>query len=490
MERLVINCSSREKRFAFLRDGKIEKLVIDRPEHHSLVGNIYIGTVTKVLPGMNAAFVDIGTEKQAYLHRNQLPSYAAAADRQKNINSFVHQGEKLLVQVEKDATGVKGPKVTGLIEIQGTYLIYLPKGHYLAISKKISNESTRDQLRNWGNQCKMEEEGLIFRTSSENASETDISTELEKLRNKFRQLMQQVASHKKPGLVVQRDHFSGLVTEIVAKMNDGEVVVDDIGLKKQLDHLNEKVKISYYHSKENIFSFYLVEHEIEKALKRVVWLENGAYLIFDETEALTIIDVNTGKFSGKTDYQDTVLQTNLLAAKEIVHQLKLRDIGGMVLIDFIDMKRGQDKEKILAAVKQELMNDEKRTKVIGFTELDILQLTRKRTKVSLAEATQVKCPVCNGTGRVLSPETVAFRLERELLEHRYGDFEAALIETTKAVQAALLGPNGTYKEVLEELLHFKLYFSVTTLEEHTYSIVQFGNEAEISIKAADNGIDT
>ncbi len=164
------------------------------------------------------------------------------------------------------------------------------------------------------------------------------------------------------------------------------------------------------------FLSYRVEHEIEKALKRVVWLDKGAYLIFDETEALTIIDVNTGKFSGKTDYQATVLKTNQLAAVEIVHQLRLRDIGGMILIDFIDMKREVDRLAIMKLIETELTKDEKRTKIIGFTPLGILQLTRKRTKVSLSEALQVKCPVCEGTGRILSAETIAFRLERELYD--------------------------------------------------------------------------
>jgi ribonuclease G len=225
-----------------------------------------------------------------------------------------------------------------------------------------------------------------------------------------------------------------------------------------------------------------VEHEIDKALKHIVWLDHGAYLIFDETEALTIIDVNTGKFSGKTDYQETVLKTNQLAAKEVVRQLRLRDIGGIVLIDFIDMTREKDKQMILTLIERELTRDQKRTKVIGFTPLGILQLTRKKTKVTLSEALEVKCPVCDGTGRILSPETVGFRLERELLEHRNSDFEAVLVETTQEVKAELLGPNEAHREALEELLHLKLYFSIQASARHYYILKQFGNVSKISQK--------
>jgi ribonuclease G len=245
---------------------------------------------------------------------------------------------------------------------------------------------------------------------------------------------------------------------------------------------NTQIRIHFYSGKENIFTVHRVEHEIEKALKRIVWLDNGAYLVFDQTEALTIIDVNTGKFSGKGDYEDTVLRTNQLAARKIVQQLRLRDIGGMVLIDFIDMKREQDKQSVLEVMENELAMDERRTKIIGYTPLGILQLTRKRTKVSMSEALQVKCPVCEGTGRILSAETVAFRLERELFEHRHSDFEAVLIETTEEVKGALLG-NGSYADTLEELLGLKLFFQINSSAAHYYSIKQFGDVSVISQKA-------
>lgn len=482
MDKLIVNFNGMEKRFALVRNNRVEKLIFDRPEQRSLVGNIYYGTVTKVLPGMNAAFIDIGEEKNAYLNRDTLPSYVLSSDspsekEKKNVSAFVHQGEKLLVKVDKDATGPKGPRVTGIIEIPGDHLIYMPKGRYVAVSKKIADKN--ESLRSLGKRLKEKEEGIIFRTSSISASEEEITEELADLRQQYLEMVAQTASLKKPGLIFQKDSFIEMIVENAARISEGEVIVDDLSLKKLLEKSNAKV--TYYNGKENIFLANRIEHEIDKALKRIVWLDKGAYLIFDETEALTIIDVNTGKFSGKMDYQDTVLKTNQLAAQEIVRQLRLRDIGGIVLVDFIDMKRDKDKQSILETVENELRKDAKQTKIIGFTPLGILQLTRKKTKVSLSEALQVKCPVCEGTGRILSAETIAFRLERELLEHRQAEFEAVLIETTKEVKKVL----EPHLKLLDEMLSFKVFFSTFPSNHHHYVLKQFGNENEIAQKAVD-----
>jgi ribonuclease G len=484
LEKLIINAVSREKRFAYVRNNTVEKIIFDRPEQRSLVGNIYYGTVTKVLPGMNAAFIDIGEEKNAYIHRDVLAAFVLSPERsidkeKKSVSSFVHQGERLMVQVEKDATGPKGARVTGVIEINGSNLIYMPQGRYVAVSKKIAHE--KDHLRNIGMRLKAEEEGIIFRTSSISASEDEIAEELQRLRIQYAELMEKVSSLKKPAVIYQKDTFTELVLESITEMPSGEVFVDDLSLKKTIELRNPNLKITYYNGKENIFSVHRIEHEIDKALKRIVWLDNGAYLIFDETEALTIIDVNTGKFSGKNDYQDTVVKTNTLAAIEIARQLKLRDIGGIVLIDFIDMKNENDKRYIQETIEKEFQKDKTRTKIIGFTALGILQLTRKKTKVSLSEALQEKCPVCEGTGRILSAETIAFRLERELLEHRNSDAEAVLIETTREVKEAL----SKHVEMLTEWLPFRMYFSIQTSANYYYVVKQFGNHDEIAQKASE-----
>lgn len=365
MEKLIVNVTSREKRFALIKNKQVEKINFDRPEQRSLVGNIYYGTVTKVLQGMNAVFIDIGEEKNAYLHRDVLAKYVISTDKEKDkmsVTAFVHQGERMLVQVDKDITGTKGPRVTGIIEIPGEHLIYMPKGRYVAVSKKISDEKQKETLRVLGKQVTTGEEGIIFRTSSSAKTEKEIVEELSTLKSQYNELATKATALKKPGIIFQKDTFTELVLDTAGSMTDGEVVIDDLSVKKLVETKFPNLKVSYYNGKENIFAVHRVEHEIEKALKRLVWLDNGSYLVFDETEALTIIDVNTGKFSGKVDYQDTVLKTNQLAAREIVRQLRLRDIGGIVLIDFIDMKREKDKLSIIETIEKELRKDEKEQK--------------------------------------------------------------------------------------------------------------------------------
>ncbi|KGM45540.1 Rne/Rng family ribonuclease [Neobacillus niacini] len=485
MDKLIINAISREKRFAVVKNNTVEEIIFDRPEQRSLVGDIYYGTVTKVLPGMNAAFIDIGEEKNAYLHRDVLASYVLSPDRsiekeKKSVSSFVHQGEKLIVQVDKDATGPKGARVTGIVELLGDNLIYMPQGRYVAVSKKIVDE--KDNLRSYGTKLKSEEEGLIFRTSSTSATYEEMVNELSTLRSQYTELLEKAASFKKPGILYQKDTFTELVLEYVMKMSSGEVFIDDLSIKQLIQSRNPNLKVTYYNGKENIFTLHRIEHEIDKALKRIVWLDNGAYLIFDETEALTIIDVNTGKFSGKNDYQDTVVKTNTLAAIEIARQLKLRDLGGIVLIDFIDMKNEKDKRYIQETIEKEFQKDKTRTKIMGFTSLGILQLTRKKTKVSLSEALQEKCPVCEGTGKILSADTIAFRLERELLEHRNSDAEAVLIETTLEVKLAI----EPHLDMIEEWMKFKVCFSIQSSATHYYVIKQFGNLDEIAQKAGES----
>jgi ribonuclease G len=492
---LIINYAAREKRYALLINNQVEKLVIDRPDQHSLVGNIFYGTVTRVLPGMNAAFVEIGEGKNAYLQRNLLANFVLAAEDKatkdkKSVSAFVHQGEKLLVQIVKDATGTKGPKVTGIIEIQGDNLIYMPHGRYVAVSKKIADETKKSLLRQLGKEMKEADEGIIFRTSSISCTEKELRAELEQLRLSYKEMLQDASALNHPGMLFQKDTFTEMVTDSISKMTSGEVIVDDLAFKQKLESCEQikkgTVKLHYFQQKENVFSAYRVEHEMEKALKRIVWLDNGAYLIFDETEALTIIDVNTGKFSGKIELEDTVVKTNRLAAIEIARQLRLRDVGGMILIDFIDMKKDHDRQFIFATMEQECKKDEKRTKLIGFTPLGILQLTRKKTKVSLSEALTEKCPVCEGTGRILSAETVAFQLERELFENRHSEFEAVLVETTEEVKAAFEGPDKTYQHYFEEAAHLKLFFRIQPSASPFYHLKQFGDADKLSSKTNDS----
>jgi ribonuclease G len=476
LKKLIVNYLTREKRFALLADQKVEKLVVKQPKHTSIVGNIYMGTVTKVLPGMDAAFVDIGEGKNGFIHRNKLTSFVQSEEEKvqkekRSISSFVHQGERLMVQVEKDATGTKGPRLTAVIELSGNHLIYMPKGRYVAISKKIEQPEAREQCRRFGHEIKQQEEGIIFRTTSETATEQDIRVELEELRNVYEELEIQAKSMKKTGKLYEQDHFlTDMVAEIKTISSPVEMIVDERELLEYLKKIFPTLPISLYTGKENIFSVYHLDGELEKALKRMVWLDNGAYLVMDEVEALTIIDVNTGKFSGKHDVADTILKTNLLAATEAARQIRLRDLGGMVLIDFIDMKSDHERKQVMEQMMKELKKDGRRTNIVGFTPLGILQLTRKKTKVSLSESLMEKCPVCEGTGKIPSAETMAFRLERELYEYRNRDIEEIVIELTDEVKRVFCGERDIHSKRLEDLLGITFIFTISTSDRPFYHI--------------------
>ncbi|MBP2240576.1 ribonuclease G [Cytobacillus eiseniae] len=482
MKSIIINNTTREQRYAVLHDQTVETLVINQPKQHSTVGNIYLGIVEKVLPGMNAAFVDIGEGKSGYLHRDKLASFLASNEEKevkasRSISSYVHQGERILVQVEKDATGTKGPKLTGVIELQGNYLIYMPSGRYVAISKKIENNQMREKWRQWGYQIKAEAEGLILRTTSIEQSEETLISELNQLRDEYNELFLKSKAMKKTGKVYERNTFIDEILNLTKGNEAGEIIVDDVSTKAILEK-NSQLPVRLYSGKENIFSAYRIEHEVEKALKRIVWLENGAYLIFDEAEALTVIDVNTGKFAGKSNYEETVLKTNEWAAVEVARQIRLRDIGGIILIDFIDMKEESSRKRIFHKIKEELSKDERRTNVIGFTPLGILQLTRKKTKPAILEALTDKCPTCEGSGRILSAETMAFRLERELWEYRINDSEAIHIHTTEEVARIFSGEQHVHKKRMEEIIGMKIIFTVIDTNMPFYEIRQFGEKAE------------
>lgn len=472
-----------EKRLAILQNNQFEQILVEQPKHRSLVGNIYYGTVSDIVPGMNAAFVDIGEDKKGFLYRNKLPSYVQA-DTQKqsqSISQFLHQGEKLLVQVEKDATGTKGPRLTALIEIEGELLIYIPHGRYVAVSKK-HDDVTRETWRDIGRQMKTEEEGFIFRTDCQLTKKEDVLAELDDLRVQYATIEQSADQCKKPTLLFEKDSFFDYLLREITVFGSVEVIVDEIAMKRKLDHLYQndtKILITLANMQERIFYTHEIDKEIDKAMKRIVWLQNGAYIVFDEAEACTIIDVNTGKYVGKSNLRQTVLRVNELAMKEIARQIRLRDIGGIILIDFIDMKWEEDRSRIIEVAKREFVNDRKRTNIVGFTSLGILQLTRKKTNISLSESLTENCRVCHGTGKINSAETVAYQLERQLWEYRFSDYEAILIEATDDVIATFSGDNDIHRKRLEETLKFSICFSPIKQEQPSFAIRQFGTKIEI-----------
>ena len=480
MKTIIINVKTSEKRLAVVEDHKVLELNIQQPTHKEIVGNVYKGRVIDVLPGMQAAFVDIGIGRNGYIGREQLASYhlSPQSEKDKSIAHFIRQGEEIIVQVTKEGTERKGPKLTGLIEFPGTSLVYSPFGNYVAVSRKMKEEQERERWRNFGKTHLKNSEGLIIRTACENKDESIILNELEFQRSRFNSLIEKQKQLKPPSLLFDANHLVAKILLDHQLEHIKEIVIDDAQEYKQIKALLGE-KVSFFRGKENIFSSYGIEREIEKALKHLVWLDNGAYLLIEQTEALTIIDVNTGKFQGKENLRDTVFKTNIAAAKEIASQLRLRDISGIVLVDFIDMKHNDDRQKVIQALRSVAKEDRNRITIHGFTSLGILELTRKKTRQDLSGILQTSCPTCSGTGRVDSAETIAFKLERELWEHQGMDHDAIWVETTADVKQVLLGENMNHKKRLEEALSFRIYVTEIASPRHDYLIRHTGSIDEV-----------
>ncbi|KMJ60557.1 hypothetical protein AB685_05605 [Bacillus sp. LL01] len=433
-----------EKRVAIKEDDKIVELLIDRPTSHPIEGNIYVGRVVNVLPGMQAAFVDFGQKKPGYLHRDHLCSYqtsklSKAEKEQKGISHFVHQGEAILVQVVKEGEGTKGAKLTGLLEFPGTHIVYQPYGKYKAISKKMS-EPKRQEWRKLLQEWMTSEEGVILRTASEHVPAEVVEEELLELQRQFLEVQEKLATGKVPSLVHEEDHFLSKILREISPDEVKLVEVDEVNTSQLMKRKGYPVR--FYQGKEGIFKRRGMEQELEKALKRIVWLPSGGYIIIEHTEAMTVIDVNTGKYIGKTGQQETVLKTNLEAAVEIARQLRLRQIGGIIIVDFIDMANDVEREQVLRTVQESVRKDRSHLRVIGFTELNLLQLTRKKVREPLTKMLLQPCQPCDGKGVVFSLDTVTYQLERELLEYKGSDVEAVVVEASKEVVDKLMSFSG------------------------------------------------
>ena len=475
---LLLEGKGREKRWALLKNQKVVEWSSHQPEQLSIVGNIYLATIVSVQKGLNAAFVDIGEGKNAYLPAAEIPFERTEASGKKKINQLVTVGEKRIVQVKKDHTESKGAMLTCKIEFSSRYLVYMPNGQYKAISKKIANPSIRHQLNEYTKQQLSDEEGVIFRTESKEAAMDLIDATVNRLREQAAALYEQSGREKPPFCLKREDPYLKEVGEIIERENQGDVVCDDHEL---LSHLkkNSSWTYEYYQGKSSLFSYYQMDDLLEKSLKRNVWLKSGGFLVIDNTEAMTVMDVNSGKFTGKSSYSMTVLETNKEAAHEAMNQLRLRDISGMIYIDFIDMDSEDKRNQILSIIKSKTTEDKTRTVPLGFTKLGVLELTRKKTKPALSERLTKTCRVCSGTGRVLSAETVAYRLERELWEFSHHEHEAVLVEATQDVISTFSGEQEHHLKRLQNVWGKKIYFHLSSSSSPSYRISQFGTKEDI-----------
>lgn len=458
---IIVNVDTRETRVAVIEAGKLVELHVEREER--VVGSIYKCKVANVLAGMDAAFVDIGLERNAFLYvadvlpemDDEFPAARKDMGRAIKIKDVLKVGQEVLVQVVKGPRGTKGARVSTRVSLPGRYLVLMPESDHVGVSRKIESDTERDRLKRISENIRPLGFGMIVRTEAEGRGEADIRKDLEFLLRMWSQVQEKAAKISAPGLVHQelsliykmiRDVFSSDVSKmIVDSPVDYEKAVELVEL------FSPKLmsRLQLYDEPEPIFEHFAVESEIDSLLRRKVWLKSGGHLTIDNTEALTTIDVNTGKFIGSTSLSDTILKTNLDAVNEIARQLRLRDIGGIIVIDFIDMSNPKDRQKVVGALEKELHKDRTRTKISHISPLGLIEMTRKRTGETLTEIVTEPCPYCQGRGRVEDAETISLKIERDLRRLAAEvDNEAFLVNANAEVALHLIGGNG---EVIDEI---------------------------------------
>lgn len=482
---IIVNVGTRETRVALIDNGKLVELHVEREEQ--VAGSIYKSRVANVLPGMDAAFVDIGLERNAFLYAGdvlpeadeEIPQNGKEPERGSNIKDLLKISQEILVQVVKAPRGTKGARVSTRISLPGRYLVLMPESDNIGISRKIDEKQERDRLKKITEHIRPQGFGLIVRTEAEGSTDKDLRADLEFLLRMWQQIQTKAKTAPAPGLIHQdlsllyrtiRDSFGSDVRKMFidseAEYHKALEVVELISPKL-------RSKIVPYKDNEPIFEHFSIENEIDRLLKRKVWLKSGGHVTIDQTEALTTIDVNTGKFIGSTSLSDTILRTNMEAAAEIARQLRLRDIGGIIIMDFIDMASARDRNHVVTALDKALKKDRTRTKISNISPLGLIEMTRKRTGATISEIVNQACPYCQGRGAILSPESVSIQAERELRKLASEvDDEAFLVTSHPDVAAYLIGGGGMTADIIEKQMRRAVYFRGNPdLHIETYEIV-------------------
>ncbi len=474
LKEILVNIGEEETRVAVLENKLLVEIFIERSINQRLVGNIFKGRVENVLPGMQAAFVNIGLEKNAFLYvedampanspdGNGQDSYALGA----NICDILKQGQEILVQIVKEPIGTKGPRVTTHITLPGRCLVLMPTVDYIGISRRIESEKERERLKDLAARVKPEGMGVIVRTVAEGVEEEELRQDIALLNKLWRKILSRAAHGTVPNVVhrdlelvqrILRDVFTEDVDRLIL---DSRYEYEKVLELQDITSPRLKLKV-FLDDRENIFEEYGIEQEIERALNHKVWLKCGGYLVIDQAEALTAIDVNTGKYVGTTNLEDTVLKTNLEAAREIAHQLRLRKIGGIVIVDFIDMSQEAHRSEVLQVLEEEIKKDKTKTNILGITQLGLVEMTRKKVRPSLAEVLQKPCPYCDGRGKVLSEETLGINFKNQIYNAaRQTTAQTILVEANPAVAARLIGSGGASLRDLENKTGKSLYIRGT-----------------------------
>jgi ribonuclease G len=483
---LLINADGPETRVALVEDGLLGELYIERKQERGIAGNIYKGRVERVLPGMQAAFVNIGLEKSAYLHvsdvrgtPDDLKRLTASGDSSTTqtadddepeaptggarIEDLLKEGQDIVVQVTKEPISTKGARVTRYISLPGRHLVFMPTVEHVGISRRISSDKERRRLRELIDQMRPQGTGFIVRTVAENVPDKDLKADMDFLIKLWNNVVQRTETGRCPSLIYNDlDLLLRTVRDIFTPDVD-KLIIDS---RPEYDRIKKFIaafmpdfagQIELYTSAEPIFDGYGIEIEIDRALERKVWLKSGGYLIVDEMEALTAIDVNTGRFVGKRNLEDTITVTNLEAAREVAEQLRIRSLGGMIVVDFIDMDRSSNRNKVMRSFNDFLRRDRAKAAVTRISELGLIEMTRKRTRESLLHHLTEPCQHCEGKGYTKSRRTVAYGLLREL--RRQGNLiegDTVLVEVNPDIAQVLAGPDHVYLEEIEKRLQKRI----------------------------------
>src|SRR5438552_1000211 len=495
---ILINAAPRETRIAILEEGKLVELLVDRPDNRRMVGDIYLGRVDAVLPGIQAAFVDIGTEKSAFLHASDLVRQSAdeaededdendeidePAEKNGNgngngsngsrrrakaplIQEALKRSQEILVQVSKEPISTKGPRVTAQISLAGRILVYIHYSAKVSVSRKIGIASERARHKEQVQSILPEKSGgVIVRTVSEDVTPEMLQRELNSLMSQWKKIQRKTRFQKAPSLVNRESGLTrGLVRDIFSDKVDTltvdskQVYNETVGYLKDIaPDLIPRVKL--YDSQVPLFDTAGIESEIRDIFKRRCDLPSGGYLIIEPTEALVSVDVNSGRYTGKKDPEKTVLRTNMEAAQEVARQMRLRDVGGIIVCDFIDMETKANRDRVLQELRQHLSRDRARTKAFAVSDLGLIEMTRQRVRQSHYQSSTEPCPTCNGTGRVLTPETIVRRMERSVKRMAVeGRRDNLLVKLHPDVAMYVLEQERDLAQKLQKAANFSLEF--------------------------------
>lgn len=503
---ILMNSTERETRLTLVEDGQVVELHIERKGERGIVGNIYKGRVIKVLPGMQAAFVDIGLPRAAFLYVGDIHHHAhdlhlmvndddddeqeeeedEIRDRMHEpippfapIEDLIQEGEDVLVQISKEPLGSKGARITSHISIPGRHLVFMPTVDHVGVSRRIENEIERQRLKEIISEIKPPSCGIIVRTVSEHENADKLKADLTFLQGTWERILQRESRVPSSSLIYEdldlclrgvRDLFTENVTRLVVDTKENyERILDFMDMF--MPSLRPCVEL--YEGDEPIFDHFGIEIELNKALGRKVWLKSGGYINIDFTEALVAIDVNTGRYVGKRNLQETILKTNLEAAKEIAYQLRLRNIGGIIIVDFIDMDRPADREKVSNALLDALKRDKQKTNILKISELGLVQMTRKRTRESLTRTLCEQCPYCDGKGFIKSQTTMCYEILRAISRHISDDASPCIrVNAHPEVVKLLFEEESEQLEQIQSRSHTKIHLHPDpNLYQEQYEII-------------------